>query len=212
MKLVFVHGWGFDAKIWDGIASHFKDMEVSRIDLGFLGEPSGGEVSGDSAQISGDAVVIGHSLGAMWALKNMTEPPRGFISICGFDRFSPPVERKLLTMMKRGMAQKPDVQLNHFWRNCGIAPYSAPQNINPQALAKGLDWLMNWDARMEFAQLQCPCHTMAAKDDQVLPFALSCKIWGEDYVQWSEEGGHALPLTRPKWCADHVRGFLEENF
>jgi pimeloyl-[acyl-carrier protein] methyl ester esterase len=37
MKLVFIHGWGLDATLWDGVCALLPEFEQERIDLGFFG-------------------------------------------------------------------------------------------------------------------------------------------------------------------------------
>ena len=56
-------------------------------------------------------------------------------------------------------------------------------------------------------KLACPTLALAARDDAVVPQAMSEAIWGSDTIRWSETGGHVLPLKRPQWCARHVFDF-----
>ena len=67
MKLVFVHGWGFDARFWDPVARRLPGADVVRCDLGYFGEPSW-------PLVEGPCLAITHSFGAMALL---TDPPAG---------------------------------------------------------------------------------------------------------------------------------------
>ena len=206
MQIVFVHGWGFNASIWKELISHLPQWDMAAIDLGFIAGDEGGV-----EDIPEDAVIIGHSLGVMWSLKHLPSAPRALISICGFDRFSPPIARKSLELMKRGIGKRPEVQMHQFWNACGIAPFAPKETLNGETLLKGLDWLMHWDARAERQGLTCPVLALAARDDKIVSQDMSNSIWTPDQITWSDTGGHALPMTRPSWCAEQIRCFLERN-
>jgi pimeloyl-[acyl-carrier protein] methyl ester esterase len=47
---------------------------------------------------------------------------------------------------------------------------------------------------------------LAARDDAIVPPAMSQSIWRERLI-WSPDGGHVLPLRHPQWCARHVLEF-----
>ncbi len=70
---------------------------------------------------------------------------------------------------------------------------------------------MHWDARAKRGALTCPVLALAARDDAIVPEAMTEAIWQEESgapsVIWSEDGGHALPLRRPEWCARHILDF-----
>ena len=102
-------------------------------------------------------------------------------------------------------------QMSHFWRSCGTAPFAQADELSQSALIEGLDGLMNWDGRKGHESLTCPVQVLAALDDEIVSKRMSCDIWGEEKIIWSPSGGHALPLMRPKWCADQIRNFIETN-
>ncbi|MCP4934331.1 MAG: hypothetical protein GY927_09035 [bacterium] len=204
--IVFIHGWGLNGSIWRQIIAHMPEFDTSKIELGFVGEAATGPQA-----IPDNAMIVAHSLGVLWALRYLPKQPTGFISICGFDRFSPPVPRGDLLIMKRGVKKNSMAQMSHFWRSCAIAPFAEAEQLNQSALIEGLDWLMNWDGREGRQGLRCPVHVLAAANDEIVSKRMSCNIWGEEKIIWSPSGGHALPLTRPKWCADQIRQFIEDN-
>jgi pimeloyl-[acyl-carrier protein] methyl ester esterase len=204
MQIVFVHGWGFNAEIWQGIISHLPDRNVATIDLGFVASEAK-----SLSSLPKNSVIIGHSLGVLWSLMHMPARPVALISLCGFDRFSPPVPKRQLEIMKRGLKRNPEAQMTSFWRSCDITSYAAPEALNQEKLDEGLDWLMNWNAHAELVNLSCPVHVIAARDDKIVPEEMSCNIWQKQDIDWSPEGGHALPLTHPGWCADQIKSYLK---
>jgi pimeloyl-[acyl-carrier protein] methyl ester esterase len=109
--------------------------------------------------------------------------------------------------MRRELARDPARMLASFWRGCGTEPFAGPDSLNVARLDEGLGWLMEWDETATKAKLDCPVLALAARDDAIVPAAMSAAIWGEENIRWSEEGGHVLPLLRPEWCAEHVLDF-----
>ena len=94
-----------------------------------------------------------------------------------------------------------------FWRGCGTEPFASPGALNVGRLDEGLGWLMDWDETETKAELACPTLALAARDDAVVPQAMSEAIWRSDTIRWSDTGGHVLPLKHPEWCANHVLDF-----
>ncbi len=45
IELVFIHGWGFDAGVWDRLAEHLSDYPQRRLDLGFFPERHSGKIA-----------------------------------------------------------------------------------------------------------------------------------------------------------------------
>ena len=98
MNLVFVHGWGCNAAIWEKLVPYFNDHDVHLIDLGFIrGGPRGATV------FPKNALCIGHSFGVMWLLKHGVRPMRGLVSIAGFDCLHKYVPHDVLADMREGM-------------------------------------------------------------------------------------------------------------
>ena len=203
-KLTFVHGWGFNASVWKAIISYLPDCDISTVDLGFIRGSDMGE-----PELARGTVIIGHSLGVLWSLKHLPECPAALISICGFDRFSPPVPGRNLEIMKRGLMKDHAAQLAYFWRSCGVSPVAEEAFLNRDGLSMGLDWLAQWDGRHELSELSCPVHALAAIDDEIVPEEMSRDTWGRNISAWSDGGGHGLPVTRPRWCAQQIRRVLK---
>jgi pimeloyl-[acyl-carrier protein] methyl ester esterase len=128
----------------------------------------------------GDAVAVGHSLGLLWLLHRAAEEGRAPF-------------RAL-------------VSVQGFDRFCPPIPPSRGA-LNVGRLDEGLGWLMDWDETETKAALACPTLALAARDDAVVPQAMSEAIWRSDAIRWSSTGGHVLPLKHPEWCANHVLDF-----
>jgi pimeloyl-[acyl-carrier protein] methyl ester esterase len=206
MHFVFVHGWGFNAALWRDVVDNMPASEVALIDLGFI---AGGPKA--STDWPNDAVAVGHSLGLLWLLHRTSEeggaPFRGLVSIQGFDRFCPHVPAARVNGMRRALRRDAAQMLDGFWRGCGAEPYAPPEALNIGRLDEGLGWLLDWDETGARSTLACPTLALAARDDAVVPPAMSEAIWAGGNIRWSETGGHVLPLKRPDWCADHVLDF-----
>ncbi len=206
MHFVLVHGWGFHAGLWDGVVGHLPDHDVTFVDLGFIaGGPKGASDWPD------DSIAVGHSLGLLWLLEQGRGRFRALVSIQGFDCFSCHVPLARVASMGRGLARDAGATLAAFWHACGTSDFAPTEALNVARLDEGLDWLMRWDARDTKARLACPVLALAARDDAIVPPAMTEAIWqhaaGALSVIWSLDGGHVLPLRRPDWCARHVLEF-----
>ena len=201
---MFVHGWGFNPAIWRDVIRNTGNAEVTLVDLGFI---AGGPRA--ATEWPCDAVAVGHSLGLLWLLHRAAEesraPFRALVSIQGFDRFCPPISR--VAGMRRGLRRDAYQTVEAFWRGCGTEPFASPGALNVGRLDEGLGWLMDWDETETNAALACPTLALAARDDAVVPQAMSEAIWRSDAIRWSSTGGHVLPLKHPEWCANHVLDF-----
>jgi pimeloyl-[acyl-carrier protein] methyl ester esterase len=205
VHFVFVHGWGFNAGIWGDLTGYMRNSKVSLVDLGFI-------AGGPKAVTTwpSDAIAVGHSLGVLWLLHRAGEgnPPfRALVSIQGFDRFCPHIPPSRVAGMRRELRRDAYQTVEAFWRGCGTEPFASPEALNVARLDEGLGWLMEWDETNARAELACPILALAARDDAVMPPAMSEAIWRSDTILWSDTGGHVLPLKHPEWCANHVLDF-----
>jgi pimeloyl-[acyl-carrier protein] methyl ester esterase len=202
MRFVLVHGWGFHAGIFADLVGHLDGAETTLVDLGFVAGGPKGETEWPS-----NAIAIGHSLGLLWLLKQGGGRFRGLVSIQGFDCFCCHIAPSRIAVLKRGLEREPGGTLQAFWRSCGAAGFAWPESLNVARLDEGLDWLMHWDARKAKDELACPVLALASRDDAIVPPAMSEAVWGNDRIEWSQDGGHVLPLRHPRWCANHVLEF-----
>ncbi len=219
--LLLVHGWGFGPGLWRPFRRVIEDggLACRVVDLGFFG--SGGV--DPLAEGDGPVVMVGHSLGFLWLLERLREPSvrercRGLVSIGGFSRFvrgddfEAGVDPRLLQRMQKKWPRDPQAVLNDFRRRGGQLPPVAAvtdNNRNDEALLQGLQWLETWDHRPTLAAWEGPLLALAARDDAIVPPAMSEACFGAaPTVHWFETGGHLLPLSEPDRCAERVRAFL----
>ena len=204
MHFVLVHGWGFHTGIWTDFVSQLDGAGVTLIDLGFVSGGPKGEQDWPS-----DAIAIGHSLGLLWLLSRGQGRFRALVSVQGFDCFCCHIAPSRVTALKRGIERDPYRTLEAFWRSCGAPGFATREALDVGRLHEGLDWLMHWDARSVKDALECPVLALAARDDAIVPAAMSQAIWPETGLIWSPDGGHVLPLRHPRWCARHVLEFAD---
>jgi pimeloyl-[acyl-carrier protein] methyl ester esterase len=203
MHFVLVHGWGFNASIWEPFTARLGENEVTLLDLGFVD----GDQNPGPQGWPDEAIAIGHSLGVLWLLKHGGGRFRGLVSIQGFDRYCPHAPKSRVVALKRGIERDPAETMKAFWQSCGVPSFAPASAINVERLREGLDWLIQWNAEDAKKSLGCPLLSLATRDDVIVPPAMTETIWGKENVVWLPEGGHALPCKFPKWCATHVIEF-----
>jgi pimeloyl-ACP methyl ester carboxylesterase len=127
--LLLLHGWGFDAGVWDGLVAALPGWPVLRGDLGYFG-------AGTAWPAARPALAVGHSLGAMLLARALPAVP--LVAINGFDRFcgAEAVAPRVLARMRRRFAQDPQAVLDDFRAGCGAAP-AAQRAIPPR-------WPKDW--------------------------------------------------------------------
>jgi pimeloyl-ACP methyl ester carboxylesterase len=198
-QVVLVHGWGYDASIWDAVRSHLK-TDATTLDLGFYG-------TAPSAPTFAEPVIaVGHSLGALWWLTQTDIRWTKLLAINGFPRFTettdyaPAIAPRVLSRMQQQFARDPAAVLADFHLRCGgHAPTGTP---NVARLTAGLDWLAQWDGRAPLAARRADVFALAATDDPIVPDAMSKMAFGT--VESIETAGHLLPLTHPERCAQWI--------
>ncbi len=206
MNIVFVHGWGCHAAVWDKLVPYFDDHDVHLVDLGFVrGGPRGASV------FPPDALCVGHSFGVMWLLKHGVRPIRGLVSIAGFDCLHKYVPQDVLAGMREGMRHDARAQMEQFWQSIGVADLTAGWDIDAGGLRGGLDWIAMWDTGPELRALDAPVLALAAKNDRVVRKEATEAIWGNGAAElhWHPDGGHMLQMSEPEWCAKHIRTFAD---
>ncbi len=201
-SISYVHGWASDTSFWTPLKNHLPSQSSSLIDLAFFGvQPHiKNELQTD--------LLITHSLGALWALKNDIKPTHAMVIINGFQDFTAFVKEAVLDKMIKNIHRNPALQLQSFLKN---AEMTIPQNANPniENLQQGLNWLKSWTITNELKTLDCPVLVLAGAKDAICPISVLEDQWQGYALITHPQAGHALPQTHPQWCAHTIRNWLE---
>lgn len=199
LHLAFIHGWGFPHTVWHPLAALLPGSH------NFIDPLT-------NATPDHPSIVIAHSMGVLWFLKERPFPARALIALNGFRRFSegdgwPGVPRRLLDRMRAQFARMPESVWSDFQARCGLPATMRFPPGDVADMARGLEYLADADARK--AATDFPLLALAGRRDAIVPEALAIASFGEA-VRWLEEGTHMLPLQHPDWCAARIMPFLQE--
>lgn len=186
--LLLVHGWGFDARLWDGVRARLPaEVAVRVLDLGFFGPA-------DVAVPDHVDVAAGHSMGLLWLLTTRPCRWRRLVSVNGFSRFTaapdfpqgtPP---RLVDRMLSRLERDPVAVLTDFRARCGVGP--ADRAPDAARLAEGLHLLRDGDARPLDRSLVT---ALAGGADPIVPTEMTQAMFSGACVV--PDGDHLLPLT-----------------
>lgn len=202
MRLVFVHGWGFDAAIWNELSAALGEFPQTRVDFGFLG------ASSFVPAFTPDDVLIGHSLGLLWGLSYYGCWQR-VIAVNSFATFASgegaAVAPSALRAMRLSLVRDPKKTLANFYRSVGLS--DAPERFDAGRLSEGLS-LLESEAIKE--PLLPPALVLACANDPLVPATATDYLahMAKTSAICHDTGGHLLPLRDASWCADRIRAFL----
>jgi len=212
LRIVFVHGWGFDASFWTPLkAALGVEGDHFCVDLGFHGQPNL-VLPNDGRRCVG----IGHSLGVAWLLRHSRLGPlSALVSINGFTRFTKAadcpfgMDPRILRRMQVGFEKNPKTVYRDFMTLCGV---SAPQveGLEIEPLRASLDDLMEVDERATLAACEVPVLALAGDADALVSAPMSRQTFTDHKLVMKAGGGHLLAYTDPQWCADHIDAFLKD--
>jgi len=197
MRLLFLHGWGFDANLWDGVRAALPEFATVAWDRGYFGAVS-------AEPVPKPLIAVGHSLGAMLLAGALPEGCVGLVAINGFDRFAGEgaVPPRVVERMRRRFDEAPAEVLADFRARCGG---DAPPAIhNTETLAADLATLAQGDQR---DAAQVPTLVLHGSADPLLPEPMREAVFVGAPRETLAEGGHLMPLTHPDWCAARIRAF-----
>jgi pimeloyl-[acyl-carrier protein] methyl ester esterase len=199
--ILFVHGWGYDAHFWDPLRVLLGDVPSAALDLGYFG-------AADLAIPDGVTLLVGHSLGFLWLVRQRTLRHVPLVGINAFPRFTeaedyrPAVAARVLERMRRRVVGDTHSVLADFWTRAGAAgPDRTP---NAPALAEGLDQLAAWDERENLAARASLTRLIAGREDAIVPAAMTEMAFNGSEITWLP-GGHALPRVHAADIARLIR-------
>jgi pimeloyl-[acyl-carrier protein] methyl ester esterase len=211
-ELVFIHGWGFDARFWDALAERLPQWKQVRIDLGFFKKNSTAfsDILANALTSKEPRVLIGHSLG--FAFGAPQTQWQGWVAINGFPRFVPDcVPGVALREMRMRLKSDPAKCLADFHKTIGTtAPGGEP---NDDQLREGLDALRDADIEKAAGIRRIPGLVLAGKHDPLVPVETSEKLghYASDGATF-DEGGQILPQSNPDFCAATITQFMARHF
>lgn len=208
MTIVLLHGWGYDASLWDAVRAQIDPAcTVETLDFGFFGAPC---TVSPAPAFSAPVLAVGHSLGALWWLAQQEIPWRRLLCINGFARFTatqdyPGVAPRVLARMRQQFDKTPAAVLADFRARCDpsgpLAPPDPRQPLNTARLSAALDLLACADARSALAARSADVLALAGTDDPIVPPAMSAAAFAACTLEFIAAPGHVLPLTHPQLCA-----------
>ncbi|MBA4095691.1 MAG: alpha/beta hydrolase [Rhodospirillum sp.] len=199
--ILFVHGWGYDAHFWDPLRDALGDVPSAALDLGYFGAAM-------TALPRKLTLLVGHSLGFLWLVRQSALRHVPLVGISAFPRFleaedyRPAVAARVLERMRRRVVTDTRGVLEDFWTRAGAAgPSGVP---NAAALAEGLDHLAAWDERGNLAARASPTRLIAGREDAIVPPVMTEMAFKGSEMTWLP-GGHALPHTHAAEIARLIR-------
>lgn len=205
MNVVLVHGWGYDASLWNAVRKHLPSaLSVATIDFGYFGAVL------PVPTFSSPVLAVGHSLGALWWLTRHDIPWRRLLMVNGFPRFTatgsyPGVAPRVLDRMRKQFANTPTAVLADFHARCGTPGPGV--DADAARLASGLAQLAELDGRAALAARGDDVWALAGTDDPIVPQAMSEAAFAAlpaGHLEFVATSGHLLPLTHPGLCAQWI--------
>lgn len=204
----YIHGWGLSPRFWDRFKVQWPNSKPSFTNLQFTDKPDRQlNISCPSTDY-----VIAHSLGGLWALKNNVYPRLGMVFINSFYKFAPFGDRHILQAMQKALKQDPHQQMIRFLKQADCeSQVRADIQWNTDQLLQGLDWLQKWGATVELTTLNCPILVLAGAQDRICALEKMEQHWQGHDIVVHPDGGHALPLSHPEWCAAQIKKWMDKH-
>lgn len=218
MKLLFLHGWGFDHAFWAPLTALLDEFERAVDDRGYFGKPI-------ALQADGPCIAVTHSFGTMRLLDDPPPGLSGIVAINGFARFTAPdgppphgqppdsetgVPVRIVERMARRFEQDAQAVLAAFHQQIGNPAWrgAAQGGIDVDLLR--LDLLRLRDGQSPLPAV--PVLSVQGGRDALLPAAMRATVFDGCTVHRieSETGGHVLPLEKPALCAQAVRDMAKQ--
>ncbi|SDM73250.1 pimeloyl-[acyl-carrier protein] methyl ester esterase [Franzmannia pantelleriensis] len=217
-RLILLHGWGVDARIWAPLAAHWPDAEAPACPdwpgygtRAALGAPGDLDALADAmaAALPADAVWVGWSLGGLLAaaLSLRLPAPQGLVMLGMGPRFCHPaaVNEAALGDFQRAFSRAPEASWRHFlrWQSGGEpSPRDTYRQLTrllgdtPPAtlptLSAGLAQLSQLDAQHLVPAPPCPVAWLYGTRDPLL--APSGLPSGAEALP---DSGHCAMLSQP---------------
>ena len=182
--LVFVHGWGMDAAMWDALRAALDEWPHVTMEAGYFGQDTKIEADTraryDLPVGLAAFILVGHSYGFIQGLKRCLDMPscRGLISINGFPRFAQAqdfpegVARLVIDGMISRLALRPKGVVGEFRRRCGLGGFfSEPQRV---PLERDLRSMRDGDESSRLQKSGLPLLVLAGTRDPIVSASMTC--------------------------------------
>jgi len=207
MKLVFAHGWSFDAAFWHPLHQALGQPEAVFLERGYGSAPAFTALPEDPF------IMIGHSAGVLWALTRDLSSCRGVIAFNGFSRFSQSEDfasgtpKRVLTRMRSRLACATLETITQFRQQ--FEPFlPCDTMLDKQALEAGLTELLETDGREAARGWGRALTAIHGAQDELVSTAMHEASFPEA-TRHVMEGGHLLPVTAPHACAALIADILK---
>ncbi len=210
-QFVFIHGWGFDARFWRPLLQELPLKKSACVDLGYYNRAQ------QPDSIDDDYILVAHSAGLLWALKNLLRP-KSVVAINSFPKFTQSLDfpngvpSVYLRKMQKKWQTEPTTVLQDFQELVRAGYDLSGETIDQEALLNGLKDLNEIDGRPALKAWDCPVLALSAEDDPLifLPHSQAFTGMGARFdLRLSPSGGHILPLSQPQWCAEQIQEFSQ---
>lgn len=225
-RTVLVHGWGFNARIWDDVVTQLRGETLAVNLPGYGGRAGCADGTLDAyaqdfiAQLDGPADWIGWSLGGLVTLRAADLAPQlcrtltlcasnpRFTATPGWPGVAAPVLAAFAEQLEADVARTVArfIQLqtgNGCDRACVRrlrARLAALPAATPEALRQGLALLRDADLRSALDGLAMPVRWLLGERDTLVPSALAARLRADHprhHIILLERAGHAPFLDQP---------------
>ncbi len=209
-EIYFVHGWGFDSRIWDSwLPASNPDLPIFNFDRGYF---NGKQQAFALNKSSLAKIVIVHSFGLHFIPPDLSSQIDLLVIISGFRYFheaaaNEKLSKKRIEQMKHRLLAQPQHLLDDFYRNCGLKSTMPPTNINRQALYDDLSFLN--EHRIDLADLSRVPQILLlhGAGDQIVDSGHSQQLnelLPNSILCINNNAPHALPATDVHWCINAI--------
>jgi pimeloyl-[acyl-carrier protein] methyl ester esterase len=183
--LVFIHGWGFDHKIWLQLASQIdSEYQLFLVDLPGFGLSSA--MSWErfkqnlAQQLPAQFALAGWSMGGLFATRFAIEEPTRITKLINIssspcfikEKTWPGIEKQAFNQFFVNLTTDPQLTISEFiglqLRNNNYQ-YQNELMPNPASLKEGLEILANWDLREPLHLLTRPAYFLFGHLDAITP-------------------------------------------
>jgi pimeloyl-ACP methyl ester carboxylesterase len=214
MRLVFMHGWGFDAGLWDRLRA-LLPLPTICLEGGYFLQKTETRYQPES-----DDILVGHSHGLHQGFR-LRQDWQAWIAINSFTSFTLSQaqggcgQRLALQSMRRAFAADPVGVLAKFYLRCGVKADFVAQDLNLPQLQAGLEDLAISDLGEILSKMPSAGLVLATEQDPLAPLAAAEALTRNSNaprrLEVHNSASHCLPLTAPEWCAQQIQEFLLQD-